>query len=151
MSIPAKVRSALRERAGGCCELCGDPSANNAHHRRNQSRGGQDVLSNLLLLCGSGTTDDHGWVTQHPEAAGLLGQTIKDTLLSPLAVPVWLYTRTDLRDNLQVWLTDDGDYSMSPPCCCAWTSTRCFRCCLGSHLLCERPVAVGVDPNQAAG
>jgi hypothetical protein len=150
VSIPKKMRDKLKERASYCCELCGEPSANNAHHRRNQSQGGQDVLSNLLWLCGDGCRGCHGAIGADIDAAKLLGHTIQGTRTVPLAVAVTLYTNTDLRDNLEVYLTDDGDYSMSPPCCCGLPVDRCFRCCLGSHLLCERPVAVGVDPNQEA-
>lgn len=82
MSIPKKVRDALKERASiddyPCCEICGTPGANNAHHRRNQSRGGEDRLSNLMLLCGSGVTGCHGVVTAHPEYAHACGWTLWD-------------------------------------------------------------------------
>lgn len=47
--------------------------ANNAHHRKNRSQGGTDDLSNLLLLCGSGTTGCHGWITEHPGEAKRMG------------------------------------------------------------------------------
>lgn len=56
-------RGRLHERAEGMCEICGINPANNAHHRKNRSQGGLDDLSNLLLLCGSGTTLCHGYVT----------------------------------------------------------------------------------------
>lgn len=102
MSIPAKIRQALRERAGGRCEICAEP-ANNAHHRRNKSQGGQDRLANLMLLCGSGTTGCHGEVTEHPGWATLCGYTIQGTVDgdAPETVPVYIR-------GLRSLLEDDG-------------------------------------------
>ena len=77
MTVSAGTRAKLHERAMGCCERCGKPGATNAHHRLNQSQGGPDTLSNLLLMCGSGTTGCHGWVTQHPDDAQAHGFTVK--------------------------------------------------------------------------
>lgn len=77
MTIPAKVRSALRRRADDCCEKCGLRYANNAHHRKNLSQGGEDTLSNLMLLCGSGTTGCHGWITEHPKESYREGWSVR--------------------------------------------------------------------------
>lgn len=145
MSIPAKVRAALRERANGCCELCGDPSANNAHHRRNKSQGGLDVLSNLMWLCGDGCRGCHGAIGADIDAALPLGHTIQGTATVPSSVACWLYTNTDVRERREVWLDDNGNYHDSPPCCCGGPD-RCFRCRLGSHTNCERPTT----PKEAA-
>ena len=98
--IPQKVRDALHERAGSLCEMCSKP-ANNAHHRRNLSQQGQNVLSNLLLLCGSGTTGCHGWVTEHPAMSYRNGWSIEGDVQQPGDVPV--RRRGDL-----VLLSDDG-------------------------------------------
>lgn len=87
MTIPAKVRGALRMRGDNWCERCGLSYANNAHHRKNRSQGGQDVLSNLLLLCGSGTTGCHGYVTEHPEDACNNGWSVKPWH-NPADIPV---------------------------------------------------------------
>lgn len=73
--IPPRVRSQLRMRAGDLCEACGKPG-NNAHHRKNRSQGGGDVLSNLMLLCGSGTTGCHGYITVNPKHAYTLGWSV---------------------------------------------------------------------------
>lgn len=139
-----KCRIIVRTRSGGSCELCGQEAVQQ-HHRRNRSQGGLWQPSNILHLC----VGCHELIGRNIDAVKVLGHTIQGTQRPPLAVPVVLYTNTTERDNLQVWLTDDGDYSMSPPCCCGLPVDRCFRCCLGSHLLCERPVEpVGVYPNQ---
>jgi hypothetical protein len=89
VNIPPKVRAALKQRAGECCELCGLPG-NNAHHRKNRSQGGANALSNLLLLCGSGTTGDHGWVTEHPAEAYANGWSVP-SFRDPVVTPVRLY------------------------------------------------------------
>lgn len=77
--MPPKIRAKLNERADRLCEIripgvC-LMHANNAHHRRNRSQGGRDVLSNLLLACGSGTTGCHGYITGHPADARRNGWT----------------------------------------------------------------------------
>ncbi|MGV0785194.1 HNH endonuclease [Mycolicibacterium sp. XJ775] len=108
MSIPAKIRRALHERADSRCEICGEP-ANNAHHRRNKSQGGQDRLANLMLLCGSGTTGCHGEVTLNPEWAKLKGYTIHGRVdgEAPETVPVLIRGGRCL-------LEDDGTVVLIP-------------------------------------
>ena len=60
-AIPAKVRRVVLERAQGRCEGCGNPQANNLHHRQFRSRGGPHTVNNLVLLCGAGNTNGcHG-------------------------------------------------------------------------------------------
>ena len=107
MSIPAKVRKALKERASiddyPCCEICGRAGANNAHHRRNQSQQGRDVLSSLLLLCGSGVTGCHGEVTGNPDWAERFGYTVKGELADPVSVPVLLHHGWVLLDDQGGW------------------------------------------------
>lgn len=112
MSIPKKVREQLHKRAGSRCEICGRPYCNgrrvdNAHHRRNQSQGGPDVLSNLLLLCGSGTSGCHGDVTLHPAWAVKNGYTVHGTETPPGKV------RARLRGRW-VLLGDDGSVTPLP-------------------------------------
>lgn len=41
------------------CAICGQEAAT-AHHILKRSQGGDDSLSNLVALCGSGTTGCHG-------------------------------------------------------------------------------------------
>ena len=105
--IPRKTRAALRLRASQCCERCGKWGANNAHHRKNKSQGGPDTLSNLVLLCGSGCTGCHGWVTVNPDAAEAVGLTIKGTQAIPYMEPV---LRFDIYTGDSGWvlLNDDG-------------------------------------------
>ena len=116
MAVSAKTRTNLKERANGCCEACGKSGATNAHHRINQSQGGPDTLSNLLLLCGSGTTGCHGWITVNPSSAAALGYTVtlarlgeisKDKPITPANVPVWRFSR-ELGTHEWVLLDNDG-------------------------------------------
>ena len=88
MTIPSTVRRALRERSDGACEMCGLAYPTNAHHRKNLSQGGEDVLSNLLHLCGSGTTGCHGWVTEHPAISYIKGWSVRRGV-DPASMPVW--------------------------------------------------------------
>lgn len=115
MTVTTRTRTLLRERAHGCCEMCGKSGANNAHHRINQSQGGPDTLSNLLLLCGSGTTGCHGWVTTHPEDARRQGLSVarsqvpfnKQDQNCAANIPVRRWSR-ELGGPEWVLLDDDG-------------------------------------------
>lgn len=100
-SIPAKIRTALRDRSHELCEKCGKSYANNAHHRINKSQGGRNVLSNLLMLCGSGVTGCHGWVTEHPKESYENGWSVRSGG-DPVVEPV-VY-----RGDRKVLLGDDG-------------------------------------------
>jgi hypothetical protein len=66
------------ERDKGLCQRCGKWVALeqrgvafgwSVQHRKHRSRGGDNRMSNLIVLCGSGTTLCHGWVEGNPLAA----------------------------------------------------------------------------------
>lgn len=110
MSISNRVRKALRARSSGStilglCEICGH-GGTNAHHRRNRSQGGRDVLSNLILVCGSGTTLCHGAITENPNWAESRGYTIKGTQAVSSETRVFLPLHGGW-----VLLDDDGGWS----------------------------------------
>lgn len=66
------ARDLVNLRDGGVCVKCGrvDPFFGvNFDHRVNRSQGGDWRASNGQLLCGSGTTGCHGWVTTEPGKA----------------------------------------------------------------------------------
>src|SRR4249919_4099970 len=105
MNIPAKLRKQVNERDHNCCRRCGKP-ATNVHHRINRGMGGSkrtDDLTALVMLCGSGTTGCHGYVTTHPEEAYRTGWSIpRRDPEPPETVPlVDLYGRA-------FWLEEDG-------------------------------------------
>ena len=58
------------------------------HHRLLRSRGGDDSPANLVLLKGTGTTDEHGWVHAHPDMATRLGYMVPSGQ-DPAAWPIW--------------------------------------------------------------
>lgn len=86
------------------CVMCGK-STRQIHHRRPRGMGGtRDPLvndpSNLLLLCGSGTTGCHGWVESH-RAEALRDGWLVSKWGDPAAVPISVGHRA-------IWLGHDG-------------------------------------------
>jgi len=61
------------------CQRCRRARGTNRDHRKNRSQGGFTVVSNLQLLCGTGTTGCHGWAHAHP----------RDAIADGWAVPGW--------------------------------------------------------------
>jgi hypothetical protein len=75
------ITPAVVARAGGMCEaripgLC-EGRGTNRHHRKDRSLGGTSTEANVRLLCGSGTSGCHGWITEHPEAASQYGWVLR--------------------------------------------------------------------------
>lgn len=91
---------AVLERAQWACELCsaeiGDRRGEDysVHHRRPRQMGGtrwagSNSPSNLMLLCGSGTTGCHGVVESHRSgavAAGWLVLSREDPATAPVLI-----------------------------------------------------------------
>lgn len=64
----------------GLCERCGSHGGalgTSVHHRKNRSQGGAWSPENCVVLCGSGTTGCHGWVTVNPLAARAEGFVVR--------------------------------------------------------------------------
>lgn len=78
-SVERAARKLVDLRDGQSCRRCGRSVLgvlSSVHHRLNKGNGGSALLeraSVLVRLCGSGTTGCHGWVTEHPTDAGILG------------------------------------------------------------------------------
>lgn len=73
------------------------------HHRRPRGMGGSknpalNQASNILLLCGSGTTGCHGWVESNREEAYDLGLLVRMWQV-PIETPVTLFHGTFLLDD----------------------------------------------------
>ena len=109
----AATRELVAARAGGRCERCGTPAigSHNLHHRSARGRGGTkrdgvNEASNLLYLCGSGTTGCHGWVESHRALAYQLGLLVH-SWDDPREVRVLVWT---FLGNQRYFLTDDGRY-----------------------------------------
>lgn len=84
--------------------LTGDHSF---HHRKLRSQGGEDAPENLVLLTGSGTTGEHGWVHAHPIAAELVGLIVPPGI-DPATWPIW---RVGILSGTRGWhlQTRDGN------------------------------------------
>jgi hypothetical protein len=100
------------ERDGGCCVRCGLGLSRadrgdrwSVHHRRLRSAGGDNSLSNLIVLCGHGTAGCHGLVHSRPGRYRREGGWILRSTDDPAAYPV-LHSRLGL-----VFLAADGGSS----------------------------------------
>lgn len=107
--IPAKTRDAVWERDSERCFRCGvilhrSRGGHSIHHRQTTGMGGTKTrpkMSQLILLCGSGTTLCHGWVTGNPQAAEAQGYLVSRSA-NAAARKVLLWQR------YYVLLGDDG-------------------------------------------
>jgi hypothetical protein len=105
--LPQGTVAAVMNRASQGCERCGSNRSEfwSMHHRRPRGMGGSkrpevNAPSNILMLCGSGTTGCHGWVESNREEAYELGLLVH-MWQKPVEVPVTLWHGTFL-------LNDDG-------------------------------------------
>lgn len=70
-------RRIVSERSGGRCERCGTPRQTTKHHRKKRSHGGPWCPTNVVDVCGSGTTGCHGWIEDHPDEAEIQGWHVR--------------------------------------------------------------------------
>jgi hypothetical protein len=102
----------VMERAGFQCERCGisiQSRAMSIHHRRPRAMGGTHRLetnypSNLMALCGSGTTGCHGYLESHRVEAMDYGFIVPQ-YETPSNVPVKTFIHG------WVLLNDDGTFT----------------------------------------
>lgn len=102
--VTAATRVLVYARANNRCELCGNYAyGGSVHHRRRRGMGGSknpatNKASNLLLLCGSGTTGCHGTVESDLPRSYENGWVLRQGT-DPLSEPVWLQIGRVLLDN----------------------------------------------------
>lgn len=106
--VGSVLRRRLRERAFGCCEVCGVVGASDAHHRALRSQGGRDVMSNLLLVC----RGCHGRIHGAPAAAAARGYLVGRGV-DPGLVAVLRWSRM-AGGHTVCWLGDDGGVDECP-------------------------------------
>lgn len=103
--VDPKLRRAVYDRAGGCCDRCGrllPPAGFEAHHRKLRSRGGQDSAANLLALC----PGCHAWCHNHPGEATLAG-FIVPSYTDPARVPVYRHLAAWVLPRVDGWTTPE--------------------------------------------
>jgi len=103
-AVQEAARRIVRERDAGRCQMCGasivdQPSS--IHHRRRRGMGGSALLeraSNLVRLCGTGTTGCHGFVESQRTLATVRGWLL-GFLDDPEATPLQCYDGWMLLDD----------------------------------------------------
>lgn len=106
--FPTRVQRQIRQRSGGVCEGCGVREATQMHHCQYRSKGGPEVASNGLHLCGSGNhTGCHG-DAHGGKAAEAIGWSIRSGF-DPLLVPKLLVV-----DGRQGWFRLDDEGGREP-------------------------------------
>jgi 5-methylcytosine-specific restriction protein A len=105
------TRRAVQGRFGGRCARCGGPGVT-VHHRKPRGMGGTrdpaiNYPSNLLWLCGNGTTGCHGWI-EHNRASARRSGWLVPYGRDPTQVPVRLW------DRRLVLLDNDGGWRFAP-------------------------------------
>lgn len=86
----------IRERDDWRCARCAGWGPLSTQHRRARGMGGSrwagiNLPANLLTLCGSGTTQCHGWVEHHPAWAKAHGWSVPSHDSCPSTTPVWTW------------------------------------------------------------
>ena len=108
-AIPKRVRVQVLLRDHNCCRRCGvhiSVRGYSLHHRKGRQGEDANLRSNLVTLCGSGTTPNgcHAWAHSHPEkayATGWMVRRLGDD--DPAEVPL-----VDVAGRV-FCLTDEGD------------------------------------------
>jgi hypothetical protein len=110
-TVSAALCKQVDERDRYCCVRCGKSlhvTSGSRHHRQRRAPG-LDYISNLILLCGSGTTGCHGWVHAHPEEARAAGWIVRTlSLLSPEETPLQVVSNGEHSPLYWVMLPRDG-------------------------------------------
>lgn len=94
------TRNKVWQRDNWCCALCGSSSGRfSVHHRLPRGRGGDNRLSNLVLLCDFGGC--HDLIVESRRANATLNGWLVRTGYDPAVVPL-------IHRGVWVWLGDDG-------------------------------------------
>ena len=66
-------RRLVADRSEGFCERCCRFLPLTMHHSKKRGQGGPWEPTNIVAVCGSGTTGCHGWIENHPDSAAVEG------------------------------------------------------------------------------
>lgn len=106
------AEDAAKHRDGPVCLRCGTTlhgRSASKHHRKLKGRGTPkrlwDLVENIVILCGSGTTGCHGWAHHHRREAEATGWIVP-SWADPAEVPL-----IDLLAR-RFWLRPDGTNSL---------------------------------------
>lgn len=113
--IPPQVRAGVLTRDGYQCWLCRENVGGGVyslHHRQGRTGADPHRYSNLIVLCGTGTTGCHGWVTVHPAQAYDLGLSVprlggQDTRLVPIVAGPQVYALDDYGTRIPLGTNPD--------------------------------------------
>jgi len=117
LGVSKGTREQVLNRANHRCEKCGillvTAQFYSLHHRTPRGMGGTrnarlNLASNLVAICGSGTTGCHGWIESNRSVAEDSGWLVS-RYQEPAEVAVLIYG-VGWR-----YLQDEGNYSSSPP------------------------------------
>ncbi len=120
----SEVEALVQARDSWHCVVCGQPIRGqqgwdwSIHHRQNRGSGGTsdpaiNYTSNLLTVCGNGTTGCHGRIESYRTDAKSRGWIVPRPLI-PAHEPVYI-TGPNHVDGAWLYLTDDQRYSNTEP------------------------------------
>ena len=92
------------------CERCGQREPLSMHHRHKRGQGGTWAPSNIVVVCGDGTTGCHGWIEHNATNANAEGWHLRphdpDGSKVPLRVHNVPWCRVKLDDAGGMTLVD---------------------------------------------
>lgn len=119
----SSAETAALERDGPTCRRCGvwiEGQLGSLHHRKLRGRAtpkrDYDLVENLVVLCGSGTSGCHGWAHGHPKDAHEEGWVCwtwekpaeRPCLTTYRTLVMFLVDGTAVEDDLGPPITDDN-------------------------------------------
>lgn len=111
-AVPVKITRKVDGRDGYACVRCGvslEVTSGSRHHRQRRAAGGH-TTSNLILLCGSGTTGCHGDVHANPAHAQASGYIVPaNGRATSDVIPVLTYAPGLTQWQSHVWYVLDND------------------------------------------